>query len=118
MKNYRLNKNIIYIYLDLPIKEVGNGIKRENIVKIVILIPIVVIKAIINVIGRVVILEEIVKVELKTEMNMVKDIRVIVEIVTVMKMKSVGDLILLYLVEVMEIEKIILVKLDRFGVIC
>lgn len=85
--------------------------------KIVILIPIVVIKAIINVIGRVVILEEIVKVELKTEMNMVKDIRVIVEIVMVMKMKSVGDLILLYLVEVMEIEKIILVKLDRFEMI-
>lgn len=61
--------------------------------------------------------EEIAKVEVKTEMSMIKDIQVIEELGMVMKMKSVGDLILLYLAEVMEIGKIVLVKLDRSEII-
>lgn len=61
--------------------------------------------------------EEIAKVEVKTEMSMIKDIQVIEELGTVMKMKSVGDLTLLYLTEVMEIGKIVLVKLDRSEII-
>lgn len=61
--------------------------------------------------------EEIAKVEVKTEMSMIKNIQVIEELGMVMKMKSVGDLILLYLAEVMEIGKIVLVKLDRSEII-
>lgn len=61
--------------------------------------------------------EEIAKVEVKTEMSMIKDIQVIEELGMVMKMKSVGDLILLYLAEVMEIGKIVLAKLDRSEII-
>lgn len=61
--------------------------------------------------------EEIAKVEVKTEMSMIKDIQVIEELGMVMKMRSVGDLILLYLAEVMEIGKIVLVKLDRSEII-
>lgn len=83
--------------------------------KIAILIPIAAIKVTAIVTDQAGTAGEIARVEVKAEMITVEDIRVIIEIVTVMRTRSVGDPTLLCPAEVTEIEKITLEKLDRLA---
>lgn len=99
------------ILLDLPVMLHGN--EREKRAMIAIRIPIVIIKVI--AIARAVTTRETMKAKAGVETTPVNDIRVIVDIVMPTRMRSVGigDPILRYPLETVQIERIIYVKSDR-----
>lgn len=99
------------ILLDLPAMLHGN--EREKRATIAIRIPIVITKAI--AIARAVTARETMKAKAGVEMTPVNGIRVTVDIVIPMRMRSVGigDPNRQYLLETVRIERIIYAKSDR-----